>query len=102
MINKIKDTTSQLIQQYQSSGPVKNEGDKSVGSGSTAVAVEKVDLSAKAKDFQRIRQILDQTPDVRQDKVAGLKDRIESGKYVVDSEGVAAKMIGEHLIDTIA
>jgi negative regulator of flagellin synthesis FlgM len=102
MINKVKDTTSQLIQLYQSNCQIKNEGDKSVGGGATAVATEKVDLSAKARDFQRIRQILDQTPDVRQDKVAELKGRIESGNYVVDSGKVAAKMVGEHLIDTTA
>jgi hypothetical protein len=63
MINKVKDTTSQLIQLYQSNCQIKNEGDKSVGGGATAVATEKVDLSAKARDFQRIRQILDQTPE---------------------------------------
>jgi negative regulator of flagellin synthesis FlgM len=102
MITKVKDSTSQLIQQYQNSSPVKNEGEKSVGGGAQSVSTEKVDLSAKAKDFQRIRKILDQTPDVRQEKVAALKDRIANGSYVVDSGKVAAKMAGEHLIDTIA
>jgi negative regulator of flagellin synthesis FlgM len=102
MITKIKDTTSQLIQQYQNSNPVRNEGDKSVGGGATTVATERVDISAKAKDFQRIRQILDQIPDVREEKIQELKDRIESGNYVVDSGKVAAKMVGESLIDTIA
>jgi negative regulator of flagellin synthesis FlgM len=102
MITNIKDSTSQLIQQYQNSSPVKNAPDKSVADGTTTVSAEKVDLSSKAKDYQRIRQILERTPEVRQDKVAELKDRIERENYIVDSGKVAAKMLGEHLIDTIA
>lgn len=102
MISKVKSTTSQLIHQYQNSSPVKNETDKPGGSGVTTSAAEKVDLSAKAKDFQRIRKILDQTPDVRQEKITEIKKQIENGTYAVDSEKVAAKMVVEHLIDTIA
>jgi flagellar biosynthesis anti-sigma factor FlgM len=101
MVSAIKDTTAQGIQQYQKSDPVINEGAKPVSGGAT-VATERVDLSAEAKDFQRIRQILDETPDVREGKVRELKDRIESGNYAVDSGKVAAKMLGESLIDTIA
>jgi negative regulator of flagellin synthesis FlgM len=101
MVSAIKDTTAQGIQQYQKSEPVINEGAKPVSGGAT-VATERVNLSAEAKDFQRIRQILDETPDVREEKVRELKDRIESGNYAVDSGKVAAKMLGESLIDTIA
>jgi negative regulator of flagellin synthesis FlgM len=101
MVSAIKDTTAQGIQQYQKSEPVINEGAKPVSGGAT-VATERVNLSAEAKDFQRIRQILDETPDVREEKVRELKDRIESGNYAVDSGKVAAKMLGESLIDTVA
>jgi negative regulator of flagellin synthesis FlgM len=101
MVSAIKDTTAQGIQQYQKSDPVINEGAKPVSGGAT-VATERVDLSAEAKDFQRIKQILDETPDVREEKVRELKDRIESGNYAVDSGKVAAKMLGESLIDIIA
>lgn len=101
MIATIKDTTAQGIQQYQKSDPVGNEGNKPV-SGGAAIATERVDLSARAKEFQQIRQILDQIPDVRQGKIQELKDRIASGNYAVDSEKVAAKMLRESLIDLIA
>jgi negative regulator of flagellin synthesis FlgM len=101
MITTIKDSTAQGIQQYQKSDQVMNEGAKPVNSG-TPVATERVDLSAEAKDFQRIRQMLDKVPDVREGKVQELKDRIESGNYKVDSGKVAARMLGESLIDTIA
>jgi|WetSurMetagenome_2_1015567.scaffolds.fasta_scaffold10155_7 flagellar biosynthesis anti-sigma factor FlgM len=101
MVTKIKDTTTQVIQQYQKSDPVRKEPNKTAGSGAT-VATERVDLSSKAKDFQRIQQILEKIPDVRPGKIQELKEQIESGNYKVDSEKVAAKMVGESLIDTIA
>ena len=101
MISKINDSTAQMIQQYQKSEPVRNEGDKPAGSG-TAIATEKVELSTKAQEYQRIRQILDQVPDVREGKVQELKTRIESGNYQIDAGKLATKMLGESLIDTIA
>jgi negative regulator of flagellin synthesis FlgM len=101
MITTIKDTTAQGIHPYQKSDPVRNEGDKPV-SGGSAVAAERVDLSDKAKEFQRIRKILDKVPDVREEKVQELKERIQSGNYAVDAGKVAAKMVSESLIDMIA
>ncbi|TSA46783.1 MAG: flagellar biosynthesis anti-sigma factor FlgM [Deltaproteobacteria bacterium] len=101
MVSAIKDTTAQGIQQYQKSDPVINEGAKPVG-GVATVATERVDLSAKAKEFQQIKQIVDQTPDVRLDKVNELKDLVQSGNYTVDSGKVAAKIMGQSLIDTLA
>jgi negative regulator of flagellin synthesis FlgM len=101
MISKIKDTSAQALQQYQKSDPVKNDGEKSVGAGATTTT-EKVDLSAKAKDILRIKQIMDQTPDVREAKVQELKRQIDSGTYTVDTDKVADKMVGEALIDIIA
>ena len=95
-----KDTTAQ-IQQYQKSDPVITEGAKPV-SGGTPVATERVDLSAEAKEFQQIKQIVDQTPDVRLDKVNELKDLVQSGNYTVDAGKVAAKIMGQSLIDTLA
>jgi negative regulator of flagellin synthesis FlgM len=101
MVTKIKDTAAQVIQQYQKSDPVRSEANKTAGGGVT-VAAERVDLSPKAKDIQRIRQVLDQIPDVRQGKIQELKERIESGNYAVDLEKVAAKMVAESLIDTFS
>lgn len=99
MITAIKDTTAQGIQQYQKNEPATNEGDKGVAGGTT-LATERVDLSAKAQEFQRIQQMMDKIPDVREEKVQELKDRISSGNYTVDSGKVAAKMLGESLVDT--
>ncbi len=100
MISKVKDASAQIIQQYQKIDSVKNDGDKTIGAEKT-IAVEKVDLSNKAKDIQKIKQVLDQTPEVRDEKVQELKRQIESGSYAIDPGKIADKMLGESLIDII-
>jgi len=101
MISKVKDASAQLIQQYQKGELVKSDADKQIGGPSTVVT-EKVDLSTKAKDIQQIKQIVDQTPDVREKTVQELKSQIDTGSYKVNSAKVAEKMMGESLIDLFA
>jgi len=60
-------------------------------------AEDKVELSSVAKDLQRAAEIAKATPDVRADKVAALKEKVESGNYEVDSKKVASKMIVDSL-----
>jgi len=100
MISKIKDSATPLIQQYQKNELMKNEADKPTGAASAVT--EKVNLSTRAKEIQQIRQILDQTPDVREDKVLELKRLIDSGNYRINPEEIAEKMAGESLIDLFA
>jgi negative regulator of flagellin synthesis FlgM len=101
MISKIKDTSAQLIHKYQKTELVKSDADKQINATPTVVT-EKVDLSAKAKDIRQIKQILDQTPDVREEKVLELKNQIDTGSYKVNSDKIAEKMVGESLIDLFA
>jgi len=101
MITKLKDASTQMLQQYQKGEPIKNEAEKSVGTAG-AQAVEKVDLSAKAKEIQRVKKLLDEIPAVREEKVQALKSQIANGSYQVDPDKIAEKMVGEALIDIIA
>ncbi len=52
-----------------------------------------VDLSPALKETQTIREIISSEPDVREDKVSELKERIESGRYKIDHEAVADKLV---------
>jgi len=58
---------------------------------------DKVELSSRAKDLQRAVEIVRATPEVRADKVAALKEKVDSGTYEVDSKQVASKMIVDSL-----
>ena len=101
MISKVKDGSAQMIQQYQKIDAVKIESEKTVTSGNP-IATERVDLSSEAKDIQKIKQILDQTPDVREEKIQELRQQIEKGSYLINSGMIADKMLGESLIDVKA
>ena len=89
-----------MIQQYQKTELKNNETDKQIGV--TPMATERVNLSSKAKHIQQIKQILDQTPDIREEKIVDLKNQIEKGSYNINSEKIAEKMVGESLIDLFA
>ena len=102
MISKVSDASAQMIQQYQKGEPVKSETEKSVGAAGAAPTTEKVDLSAKAREIQQVRKILEETPDVREEKVQALKRQIANGSYQVDAAKIAEKMVGEALIDIVA
>src|SRR3954463_15636134 len=62
--------------------------------GSEAV---KSGLSARGKEFSRARAAAGGAPDVREDKIAELKKRISEGKYEVDADAVADRMVNEHM-----
>jgi negative regulator of flagellin synthesis FlgM len=52
-----------------------------------------VNLSQASKEAQHIEEIVASEPDVREDKVAELKEKIETGKYEMDNEAVADKLV---------
>ena len=62
---------------------------------------EKVEISSKARDIQKVKNILDDLPDVRMEKVDKIKRSLENGTYNVQGEKVAQKMVRESLLDEI-
>ncbi|MGE5856273.1 MAG: flagellar biosynthesis anti-sigma factor FlgM [Syntrophaceae bacterium] len=57
--------------------------------------------TVKADCQLKILQIVQDTPDVRQDKVAKLRKQIEQGCYKVDADRVAERMLEEWLQDIL-
>jgi hypothetical protein len=51
--------------------------------------------------FLKILEILEELPDVRQEKVAKLKKQIEASSYRVDADRIAERMLEEALMDTL-
>ncbi len=56
-----------------------------------------VALSNAAKNIQEAQKKLEAIPDVREDKVAELKEQIENGTYEIDAEKIADKMLKDSL-----
>jgi flagellar biosynthesis anti-sigma factor FlgM len=57
--------------------------------------------TVKADCQLKILQIVQDTPDVRQDKVAKLRKQIEQDRYKVDADQVAERMLEEGLQDIL-
>ena len=98
-ISETKNSAAELMSQYQ-------VNDKKVGPEKQAsngvVAEEKVSLSSTARDFQKAQKVLGELPEVRDEKVRELKDRIQAGTYDVNGEKIAEKMLSESFLDIIA
>ena len=61
-----------------------------------------VALSNAAKNIQEAQKQLEAIPDVREDKVAQLKEQIENGTYEIDEEQIADKMLKDLLFNDLA
>ena len=62
---------------------------------------DKVALSSEARQIQEAKKIIDSLPDIREEKVAEIRERIENGTYRVDSEKIAFRMIKESILDQL-
>lgn len=58
----------------------------------------KVDLSQRAQDMKKIKDLAMAGADVNLDKVARLQKLIDEGKYKVDAKAVADRMVDEQLL----
>ena len=54
---------------------------------------DEVVLSPMAKEIQEAKKIIDSMPEIREEKVARLKEQIQNGTYQVDGEKIAGKML---------
>ncbi len=58
----------------------------------------KVQLSDRAQEAKKIKELALAAPDVDQAKVEKFRKLIDEGKYAVDSKAVADRMVDEHLM----
>jgi len=50
------------------------------------------------KEIEMIKKIINEAPDIREEKVARLREAIKKGTYVVNSREIAEKLIAESLL----
>ena len=97
-ISNTNESTAKLVDAYRSAENIKKE----TKTGSAFPQSEKIELSNDVKDFSQIKKVLDNTPEIREDKVQQLKKQISDGTYNVNGEKVAEKMVSEALLDIFA
>ena len=66
----------------------------------SAISADRDDvlLSPLAREILDVRKKLPEMPEMRTDRIAELKQRIAAGRFVIDPDRIAGRMIAEGLI----
>jgi len=56
---------------------------------------DKMQISDKAKEIASAKKALKKSPEIREEKVAEIKAKINAGSYEVDSKKLAQKMLSQ-------
>jgi negative regulator of flagellin synthesis FlgM len=90
------------VDAYINQVQARTKADAPVGGPSQqAPKTDTVVISETAKRIQDAKAQLDSIPDVRADKVADIKNRIENGTYAIQPDKIADKMIRESLLNDL-
>lgn len=97
--NNVSSTqTEQLKKSEQAAKTNKmRESADGVKGGAATSPSTKAELSGKAKEMATAHAAAASAPDVREDKIAALKRRIQEGTYEIDSEKIADRMVSDHM-----
>jgi flagellar biosynthesis anti-sigma factor FlgM len=93
---KIKNNLYGPIRSFENDR-VENAPKSGAKSKTTATASDQVTLSAKALDLAKTIQAARENDGVRVEKVAELKQLIESGEYQPDAQKIARRILAEEL-----
>lgn len=80
------DAYNQVNRIYRTSGKA------SVGKDNKVYGSDKLEISQFGKDYHIAKQAVADAPDIREDFVASVKSKIETGNYNVSADDLAAKL----------
>lgn len=63
---------------------------------------DKVEISGRDAEVERLKAGANEIPEVDEEKVARIRQALESGTYAVDSKAVARSILKHHLSDEIS
>ena len=81
---------NQINQIYSAKKPVKTSKANSVS------RTDQVQISSFGKDIQTLKQAIANTPDIREDKTASIKAKVNSGTYDVSENDFASKLLEKY------
>lgn len=81
---------NQVAGLYKASKPARTRSNRSVGS------TDELQISRTGLDYQVAKNAVAKSPDVREDKVALLKAKIDSGEYQVSAGDFASKLLEKY------
>ena len=85
------DAYNQIAQLYGVSQTAKTQKTQS-----TAQASDRVSISQAGRDYQIAKKAVSEASDIREDKVAQLKNMVDSGQYQVSGDDFASKLLEKY------
>ncbi len=82
---------NQVAQVYKTNSSV-----KASKASNTSMGVDQVQISSFGQDYQVARKAVAEASDIREDKVAEMKSKYESGDYQVDTDDFASKLLEKY------
>jgi len=76
----------------------KKNGNETEGN-SVEVKGDKVVLSSLGREIRDIKKLVDSVPDIREQKICQIKEKIEKGNYNIDSDKITFSLIKESLLN---
>lgn len=84
------DALNKVSQLYNSSSVKNTSASKSSSFN------DMLEISQTGKDYHVAKQILANTPDVREDKIKDIKQRMDAGNYEINSDEYAEKLVNRY------
>ena len=89
---RVPDLPEKVSKKAGVSGPEKEEN-KTPSKVTRLVESDVLEISGPARQVARLREEIAKMPDVREERIAALKEQIKDGSYNVPTSEVAQKMI---------
>jgi len=94
-LNTTDTTKADSSKSVEKSSTQKIDADKN--KTATTATPAQVNISDRAQEMKKIKELAMAAPDIDEAKVDRLQKLIDSGKYKVDAKDIADKMVDEHL-----
>ncbi len=75
--------------------------DRTQATGGGRSDSDRLELSVRSREISHLEELIQSTPDVRQERIDQVRNQIENGTYNIKAEKIAEKIIGGDLLDEI-
>jgi len=91
----------QVLDQLVKSANAKSPKQAAVNQKDNQQVVDKVELSGRKNEIEKLKEQVKAAPATRQEKVDTIKQAIENGTYNVKGEDIARSMLKNQILDEI-
>jgi negative regulator of flagellin synthesis FlgM len=77
------------------------KGTRAKSGNSQSSVVDKVEISGARDQIEKLKKKIESMPPTREEKVAAVKEAVQSGTYKVDGHAVAKAMLKSQLLDEV-